>query len=112
MIKGLLQLTCEERLRERGLFRLEKTWGIITIYKYLMGGSKAEGISVFSLVPNGRTRSNEHKPKHRKFHSNIRKNLHCENGQTAAQVAHRELVESASLEILRTQLDMALSNLL
>lgn len=82
------------------------------MYKYLMGGSKQEGTSVFSVVPDGRTRSNGHKLKYRKVHLNIRKNVYFDSGQTLAQVAHRELVESPSLQILRTQLDIVLSNLL
>lgn len=74
-IKGLDHLPYEERLRDLELFSMEKTEEHNNAYKYLMGGSQVDGARIFSAVLSGRTRSNEHKPEHRKFHSKMRKKV-------------------------------------
>jgi len=61
-----------------------------------------------SVVPSNRTRGNRHKLKHRKFHLITRKNF-----LTLRVTEHwirlpRGVVESSSLEILKTHLDMVL----
>jgi len=63
----------------------------------------------WSVVPSDRTRRNGHKLKHRRFRLNIRKYFF-----TVMMTEHwnrlpRE-VESPSLEILKSQLDMVLTN--
>ena len=53
MIRGLEHPSYEERLRERGLFSLEKRrfWGdLIAAFQYLKGAYKQEGEQLFTMV--------------------------------------------------------------
>ena len=59
MIRGLENLLYKDRLRELGLFSLEKRrlWGdLIAAFQYLKGAYKQEGSQLFTRVDNGRTR--------------------------------------------------------
>jgi len=51
MIQGLKHLSCEERLRELGFFRLEKRMlqgDLIADFQYLKGAYRKEGENIFS----------------------------------------------------------------
>jgi len=61
MIRGLEHLSCEERLRELGLFSSEKRslWGdLIVAFQYLKGAYKQEGDQLFMRVDSDKTRRN------------------------------------------------------
>ncbi|PKU48017.1 reverse hypothetical protein [Limosa lapponica baueri] len=115
MTKGLEHLPYEERLRELGLFSLEKRrlrGDLIYVYKHLKGGLKDDGAKLFSVVPSDRTRGNEHKLEHRKFHSNKSKNFFRVRVTEDWNRLPREIMESPSLEIFKTHLDAVLDNVL
>jgi len=64
------------------------------------------------VVPSNRTRGNGHKLKHRKFQLNMRKNFFTLKVMDHWNTLAREVVDSPSLEILKTCLDEILCSLL
>jgi len=82
------------------------------VYKYLTVVSEEDRGRLFSVVSSDRMRGNGHMLKNRRFPVNIRK-----HSFTVRVIEHwhrltREVVESPSLEICKTQLDRILGNLL
>ena len=83
---------------------------LIYAYKYLKGG--CQEAKLLSVVPSNRNRGNGHKLKHRKFRLNMRKNFFPLRVMEPWNRLPREVVESPSLEILKTHLDAVLCSLL
>ncbi|KFV09665.1 hypothetical protein N339_05758, partial [Pterocles gutturalis] len=101
LIRGLEHLPYEDRLRELGLFSLEKR----RLRGDLIAAYRRDGETLFSGECNG------YKLKEGKFRLDIRKKFF-----TVRVVRHwnrlpREVVDAPSLEVFKARLDEALSNL-
>jgi len=115
MRRGLEHLSCKERLRELGLFNLEKRrlrGDLRNASKYLQGGGQEDGTRLFPVVPSDRTRGNGHKLEQRKFQLNPRKNFFPLRVTEPWPRLPREAVESPSLEIFQPRLGVVLCSLL
>jgi len=76
------------------------------------GRASVYGARLCSVVPSDRTRANGHKLKPGKFRLNMRKNFFTLRVTELWNRLPREVVESPSLEILKTRLDKVLCSLL
>jgi len=109
------KLSCEQKLRELGLFSLEKRrlWGDLTAaFQYLEGAYEKDGGRLFSRACCDRTGGNGFKLKECRFGLDIRK-----KSFTIRVVRHwhslpREVVDASSLETFKARSDRALSNLI
>jgi len=112
--KRLEYLSYEDRLRELGLFSLEKRrlrGDLIADFQYLRGAYRKDGEGLFTSVCSDRTRGNSSKLKEGRFRLDIRKTFFITRVVKHWNRLPREAVAAPSLEVSKARLDGALSNL-
>ncbi|KFQ31598.1 hypothetical protein N332_04082, partial [Mesitornis unicolor] len=113
-ISGLEHLRYEDWLRELRLFSLEKRrlqGDLIVIFQFLKGSDRKAGEGLFTRAGSNKTRGNGFKLEEGRFRLHIRKKFFTMRVMRPWHRLPREVVDAPSLEVFKTRLDRALSNL-
>jgi len=106
MIRGLEHLCYEERLRELGLFSLEKRrlrGDLTAAFQYLKRAYRTGGENIFRRACCDRTRSNDFKLREGRFRLDTRKKFFPMGMLKCWNRLPREVVDAPSLETFRAR---------
>ncbi|KAF7241624.1 Monoacylglycerol lipase ABHD2 [Varanus komodoensis] len=109
LVAGLQGMPYEARLRELGLFSLEKRrlrGDMLATYRYVRGCHMEMGKDLFSPAEEGRTFSNGAKLREPRFHLDARKHFLTVRTPRVWNGLPREVVEAPSVWVFKDRLDM------
>jgi len=115
MVRGLEHLSYEERLRELGLFSLEKRrlqGNLIAALQYLKGAYKKAGKGHFRRTCSDRTSGNGFKLREGTFRLDLGRKFFTMRGVRHWKRLSREVMAAPSLEVFKARLSGPLSNLI
>jgi len=104
MIQGMEHLPFKDRLRELGLFSLDKAPRRPETFQYLKGNYKKEGDRLFSKVCCDRIRSDGFKLNERRFRLDKKEKVFTVRVVKHRNGLPRDVVDAPSLETLKVRL--------
>ncbi|KFO09792.1 hypothetical protein N312_03165, partial [Balearica regulorum gibbericeps] len=113
LIRGLEHVSYEDRLRELGLFTLEKRrlqGDLIAVYQTRTGAYRKDGEGLRMRECSDRTRGNGFKLKEGRFRLDVRKKVFTVRVVRHWKRLSRAVVDAPSLEVFKARLDGTLGN--